>query len=549
MSSCVPSPSPRRVTPKRWPLALRLVPVVVGAILAMTVALTVTADTARLSAPAQAASGSTITVSGYGLVPGQTGHLTYDGGVVSDFAASPSGLFSVPFTIPDFAVTGRFGRISAKDSASNLLATTLLLINPSDAIPASLSVPEQAPPGSTITVSGSNFAPGQSGYLTINGRTTTTFAASFDGSFAAPFAIPDTTRIGTGRISARDNANLLIATTTLVVDTGSGATPTPTPVSTDQPTPAPPSPPTPVAPTPGATDQPTAPATPAPTPAATVRPTVPPTPSPTAPPSVNLPNFSHVYVIVLENTEYSGIVGSSNAPYINSLIAQYGLSTNSYAVTHPSEPNYIALTSGSTQGITDDGVYNLSVNNLFDQVEASGRTWAAYQQGYPGGCYTGSSSAAVVDGVGKAGAYVRKHNPAISYTSISGNPSRCANITGLANFDPAAANFAFITPNMIDDIHDGTIADGDNFLKAFLPQITGSAAFANSVVYITFDEGTTNANGGGQIATIAISPNMTPGYKSTGSYTHYSLLRTIEQAWNLPYLGNAASAVAMDFPY
>src|SRR5665811_1148381 len=85
----------------------------------------------------QAASRSTITVSGAGLVPGQTGHLTYDGGVVSDFAASPSGLFSVPFTIPDFAVTGRFGRISAKDSASNLLATTLLLINPSDAIPAS----------------------------------------------------------------------------------------------------------------------------------------------------------------------------------------------------------------------------------------------------------------------------------------------------------------------------------------------------------------------------------------------------------------------------
>jgi hypothetical protein len=566
MSSSVASLSARRVPRKRWPLVLRLAPVLVGAMLAMTVALTVTAETARLTAPTQAPSGSMITVTGRGLVPGQTGQLTYNGGVVTTFTASPAGWFSVPFIIPDFAVNGRFGRISAKDGTSNLLATTLLLINPSDAMAASLTVPTQAPPGSTIAVSGSSFAPGQSGYLTINGLAITTFVASLDGSFSVPFDLPSATRIGTGRISARDDANLLIATTTLVVATGSGVTSTPTPVTTDQPTDTPspvpgttdqptsapsasstPAEPSPI-PTLGATDQPTAPP-PLPTPAPTSQPTAPPTPLPTASPSVKLPNFSHVYVIVLENSEFSGIVGSSKAPYINSLIAQYGLSTKSYAVAHPSEPNYIALTSGGTQGIRDDGTYNLGVNNVFDQVEASGRTWAAYQQGYPGGCFTGSSSAAVVDGAGKAGGYVRKHNPAISYTSISGNPARCANITSLANFNPAAASFEFITPNMINDMHDGTVADGDNFLKAFLPQITGSAAFANSVVFVTFDEGTTNINGGGQIATIAITPNMTPGYKSAGTYTHYSLLRTIEQAWGLPYLGNAASAAPMDFPY
>jgi hypothetical protein len=572
MSNSVASLSPRRMPRKRWPLVLRLAPVLVGAMLAMTVAVAVTADTARLTAPAQAPSGSTITVIGSGLVPGQTGQLTFNGGVVTTFAASSTGWFSVPFTIPDIAVNGRFGRISAKDATSNLLATTLLLIDPSAATPASLTVPSQAPPGSTIAVSGSGFSPGQSGYLTINGLAITTFVASLDGSFSVPFDLPSATRIGTGRISARDNANLLIATTTLLVATGSGATPTPTPVITDQPTdtpsPAPgttdqptsappPATSTPAAPSPiptlGATDQPTAPPTPPTTPAPTSQPTAPPTLSPTASPtgspSVNLPNFSHVYVIVLENTEFSGIVGSSSAPYINSLIAQYGLSTNSYAVAHPSEPNYIAMTSGGTQGITDDGVYNLAVNNVFDQVDASGRTWAAYQQGYPGGCYTGSSALPLIDGAGKAGGYVRKHNPAISYTSISSNPARCANITSLASFNPAAANFEFITPNLVNDMHDGTVADGDNFLKAFLPQITGSAAFANSVVFITFDEGTSNINGGGQIATIAITPNMTPGYKATGAYTHYSLLRTIEQAWGLPYLGNAASAAPMDFPY
>jgi acid phosphatase len=254
-------------------------------------------------------------------------------------------------------------------------------------------------------------------------------------------------------------------------------------------------------------------------------------------------------VIVFENKEYSSIVGSSSAPYINSLISQYGLSTNFTAERHPSEPNYIALTSGGTQGVTDDGVYNLGVDNLFDQVTASGRTWKAYQQGNPGNCFTGSSSSAVVDGVGKSGSYVRKHNPAISYTSVSGDKAACANITNLAGFDPAAANFEFITPNMINDMHDGTVADGDNFLKAFLPEITSSPAFANSVVYVTFDEGTTNVSGGGHIFTLAITPNMTPGYKATAAYTHYSMLRTIEQAWGLPSLGNAASASALSFPY
>jgi acid phosphatase len=275
-----------------------------------------------------------------------------------------------------------------------------------------------------------------------------------------------------------------------------------------------------------------------------------PTPESSPPrPSTSLPNFSHIYVIIFENKEYSSVIGSSSAPFINSLVSQYGLSTGFYAERHPSEPNYIALTSGGTQGIADDGVYNLGVNNLFDQITASGRTWKSVQQGNPGNCFAGSSSSAVTDGVGKSGAYVRKHNPAISYTSISGNSSKCANITNLASFDPAAANFQFITPNMINDMHDGTVADGDNFLKAFLPKITSSPAFANSVVYLTFDEGTTNVSGGGHVMTIAVTPSMSAGYKTSASYTHYSMLHTIEQAWGLSYLGSASSASSMAFPY
>ncbi len=300
----------------------------------------------------------------------------------------------------------------------------------------------------------------------------------------------------------------------------------------------------PTAPSPTATTVATAVATPTAGPAAS-SPSI--SPSPT--PGSGLPDFSHVYVIILENREYGSIVGSSAAPYLNQLIAQYGLATNFHAETHPSEPNYIALTSGGLQGTDSDGTYNLAAPNLFQQLDAFGRSWHVYAQGYPGGCFRGSVGAVVVDGTGAAGEYARKHNPAISYTSVSGNPSACANITKLAGFDPAAADFEMIIPNQINDMHSSSVEAGDAFLKAFVPQILTSAAFANSVLFITWDEGVTNVNGGGHIATIVASPGMKPGARFDGAATHYSMLRTIELAWGLPLLGEAATASALTFPY
>jgi hypothetical protein len=271
-----------------------------------------------------------------------------------------------------------------------------------------------------------------------------------------------------------------------------------------------------------------------------------PVPSPTG---TGVPDFRHVYVIMMENKEYSSIVGSSSAPYLNSLIAQYGLATQFYAETHPSEPNYIALTSGGLQGTSSDGAYDLTVPNLFDQIDASGRTWHVYAQGYPGKCFQGSIASAVVDGPGAAGEYVRKHNPAISYTTISASPAGCANITGLAGFDPAAADFEFIVPNQINDMHSSSTAAGDVFLRTFVPEITGSAAFGNSVLFITWDEGSTNLKGGGRIATIAATPGMSPGSRQDAPTNHYSMLRTIELAWGLPFLGQAQTATALTFPW
>lgn len=271
--------------------------------------------------------------------------------------------------------------------------------------------------------------------------------------------------------------------------------------------------------------------------------------SATATPGTGLPNFKHIYLIVMENKDYGSIVGSGAAPYENRLIARYGLATNFYAETHPSEPNYIALTSGGLQGTDSDGTYDLSVPSLFDQVETSGRTWHVYAQGYPGNCFRSFQADPIQDGPGAPGDYVRKHNPAISYTSISGDPARCANIGKLAGFDPGAADFEMIIPNEINDMHSSSVSAGDAFLATFVPQIIDSPDFADSLLIITWDEDSTNGAGGGHIATIVASPGMTPGSRFDGAATHYSLLRTIEQAWGLPLLGAAATAGTIFLPY
>jgi phosphatidylinositol-3-phosphatase len=274
------------------------------------------------------------------------------------------------------------------------------------------------------------------------------------------------------------------------------------------------------------------------------------TPNPSAGPSAGavqpaaiqaIPPFSHIYLIVMENHEYGSIVGSSHAPYLNSLIRRYGLATNYHAVTHPSEPNYLALFAGSTFGIRNDGVHNLAAPNLADQIGSHGRSWHVYAQDLPSRCYTGSSAHGGVDLVGASGWYARKHEPAISFTDIS-RSGRCALITHLTGFSATAANFELIVPNMTNDMHDGTVAQGDAFLRAFVPRITSNAAFASSLLLITWDEGSTGSGGGGHVATLVISPRVPAGFRSAVSHTHYSLLKTIENAWGLGCLGHTCTA-------
>jgi acid phosphatase len=248
---------------------------------------------------------------------------------------------------------------------------------------------------------------------------------------------------------------------------------------------------------------------------------------------LSVPAFSHIYVIVMENKEYGSIVGSTKAPYINYLIRHYGLATNYTAITHPSQPNYLALWGGSTFGIRDNAIHNIAKSNISDQLTANGRTWHVYAQDLPKVCSTVATAYGGVDLVGAAGWYARKHEPAISFTNISRYRSRCSLITRLSTFSPTAANLELIVPNMTNDMHDGTIAKGDAFLKAFVPRITGTTAFANSLLVITWDEGTTSIGGGGRVATVVISHRTPAGFRSATAHTHYSLVRTIEKAWGL----------------
>ena len=246
----------------------------------------------------------------------------------------------------------------------------------------------------------------------------------------------------------------------------------------------------------------------------------------------------HAWLIMMENRSDTEIAGNAQAPYLNRLMQQFASSLNYRALVHSSQPNYIALFSGDLHGVTGNRTVNLGARNLADQLEAAGLTWKVYAQNVPGACFTGESARGGRDG---PGTYARKHEPAISFTDISGSPTRCANIQDLTSFDPTAANFEFIVPNLQNDMHDGTTLEGDTFLKGFVPRILATSAWkAGSPLYITWDEGKQGSSN--HILTLVIANTVKAGYRSHKPHTHYSLLLTIESWFGLPCLAQSCKA-------
>jgi phosphatidylinositol-3-phosphatase len=285
---------------------------------------------------------------------------------------------------------------------------------------------------------------------------------------------------------------------------------------------------------------PTSTSTPLP-PTATDLPTV----TPTATPRPLVPNFGHIAIIMFENKEFGSVIGNPLMPTYNRLAQEYTLLTQYYAIRHPSLPNYIALTGGDTFGI-DRNCEDCFINatSLPDLIEASGRTWKTYQEDMPQPCFLGSTHL-----------YAQKHNPYIYFDPIRLNPERCARsivpLTAMqtditANTLP---NFMFIKPNICNDSHDCSLDVSDawltNLLNTLIPALdaTGQTYF----VAMLFEEGQGEHTccglpepGGGRVPMVIYSPQVQNGFEDPTPYTHYSLLKTISEAWGLPYLGHAA---------
>jgi len=252
-----------------------------------------------------------------------------------------------------------------------------------------------------------------------------------------------------------------------------------------------------------------------------------------------VPARGHVWVIVFENKDDNQIIGSSDAPFFNELMAQGAVTEAYQGVAHPSEPNYLAMVSGSTQGILDNGVHTVDAPTLFDQIESAGLDWRVNAENVPSGCYQEAAASGGPDG---SGTYARKHEPAISFQSIASDTGRCARIVDLSSFRPDAAAFQMVIPNLCHDMHDCSIRQGDDWLRSFLPRITDSAAFAaDGLLVITFDEGY-HGDVDNDVATVVLGPGVRPGLVTDVPHTHYSLLRTIQDSLGLPCLAASCDA-------
>jgi phosphatidylinositol-3-phosphatase len=246
-----------------------------------------------------------------------------------------------------------------------------------------------------------------------------------------------------------------------------------------------------------------------------------------------VPAFAHVVVIVFENKESSSVLGNRAAPTFNSYGRRYAKLTRYYGVTHPSLPNYFALVSGSTQGITTDCTdCVVDGKSLADTVEASGRTWKTYAEGLPAPGFLGPFN----------GRYAKKHNPFAYFRGIADDPARRARLVPLSQLGRdvragALPSFSLVVPDLCHSMHDCSVAVGDAWLRS---QIVKFVKFPNTVVFVVFDEGSTSIGGGGHTAALAIGRAVRPGSRFTRVTGHYGILRTIEQAWGLPLLGRSA---------
>jgi hypothetical protein len=243
-----------------------------------------------------------------------------------------------------------------------------------------------------------------------------------------------------------------------------------------------------------------------------------PTPSPT-------PASKQVFVIVLENTSYQLAL---RQPYIATLAKQYGLATNYSAISSPSLPNYLAMTSGSTWGIRDDNFHKLPVTGLGNQLTKAGVSWKAYTEGFTGDCFNSPYP------------YALKHNPFAYYGG--GCPPNVVPMSDLtSDLKVQTPQLAWITPGMCNDGHDCGIARTDGWLSRAVPEIMRSKAWQQgAVLFITWDEGSGEDS---QVALLVVARNVRGQF--TMPLNHYSLLATISDRLGVARLGQSKQATSL----
>jgi acid phosphatase len=246
------------------------------------------------------------------------------------------------------------------------------------------------------------------------------------------------------------------------------------------------------------------------------------------PPAGSLPRPAHVLIVVLENHAFDQIVASSDAPFLNSLVGRGALLTNSFAITHPSQPNYLALFSGSTQGVSDDSCpQTFSAPNLGRSLLDAGFTFTGYSEDLPAVGYQGCS----------AGQYARKHNPWSDFSNLP--PSVNEPLSAFPADFAQLPTVSFLIPNEAHDMHSGTVAAADTWLSRQLGPYADWAAAHNSLLILTTDEDDYSASN--HIATLLVGAHLRSG-RYPQRIDHYGLLHTIEAMYGLPLLGHSAGS-------
>ena len=241
--------------------------------------------------------------------------------------------------------------------------------------------------------------------------------------------------------------------------------------------------------------------------------------------------WRHVVWVVMENKPASAVTGRPDTTYLTHLVGACGWATDYHAVTHPSLPNYLALTSGSSHGVTDDGSpaeHPVSGPSIFSEAQADGG-WVTYAESMPGPCDQGSS-----------GTYAVKHNPAAYYTDLAAAcPSHDLPMGGAdGRFATALArgtlpSFTLLIPDLCHDTHDCPVATGDTWLRNTLSQVLDSPDYraGTTALFVTWDEDDRSA--GNHVGLVAVAPSVRPGTRAAGAYGHLTLLRTTEDLLGL----------------